>query len=339
MSTVPALKGELAQGSAAVQVYTDFFGKLPYDHVALTEQGACNYGQSWPMLVYLPFCGFWDTTILQQLGLLGQNRTYWQNVTAHEVSHQWWGTLVGFDNYRDQWMSEGFANFSVSLYLAATNKTLAEFREFWEEEHRLLIAKNAQGVRPIDVGPLTMGYRVSNEKTGNVYQDLIYSKGAYVMHMLQQMYWTPEQGDAPFKRSMQTFVKEHAGKAASTEDLKASFERTMPKWVDLRQNGKLDWFFNEYVYGTELPHYDISSEFTNADGETSVHLKLTQANVSKDFLMLVPIYLQLADGRTLRIVNIALQGDTTFDRTLKLGKLPAAPRKMLLNYNADILSD
>jgi hypothetical protein len=339
LSTIPALKGEVAQGSAAIQVYTDFFGKLPYDHVALTEQGACNYGQSWPMLVYLPYCGFWDSTIQEQLGLLGQNRSYWQNVTAHEVAHQWWGQLVGFSNYRDQWMSEGFADFSVSLYLAATNKTLNEFREFWEEQHKNLVSKNAQGVRPIDVGALTMGYRVANEKTGNIYQDLIYSKGAYVMHMLQVMYWTPEQGDAPFKRSMQTFVKEYSGKPATTEDLKASFERTMPKWLDLQGNGKLDWFFNEYIYGTELPHYDISSDFTTADGESSVHLKVTQANVSKDFLMMVPVYLQLADGRTVRLLNLSMKGDMTFDRTLKIGKLPAAPKKMLLNYNADVLSD
>jgi len=32
--------------------------------------------------------------------------------------------------------------------------------------------------------------------------------------------------------------------------------------MDLDGNGKLDWFFDEYVYGTEIPHYTISSEFT-----------------------------------------------------------------------------
>ncbi len=339
MSTVPALKGEIAQGSAAIQVYADFFGKLPYDHVALTEQSACNFGQSWPMLVYLPICAFWDSTVQEQLGLLESDRSYWKEVTPHEVSHQWWGTLVGFDNYRDQWMSEGFANFSVSLYLAATNKTLNEFHEFWDEQHRNLVTKNEQGFRPIDVGPLTMGHRASNEKTGNVYQSLIYSKGAYVLHMLQVMYWTPQQGDAPFKHSMQEFVKQYAGKSASTEDFETSFESTLPKWVDVSHTGKLDWFFNEYVYGTELPHYEISSEFTVADGETSVHFKLTQANVSKDFQMPVPVYLQMADGRTVRTFNIVMLGDMTTEHTVKLGKLPQPAKKMVVNYNADVLSD
>jgi hypothetical protein len=339
MTTTSALKYEASQGSAAIQIYSDFFGKLPYDHVALTEQSACGFGQSWPMLVYLPICAFWDSTIQQRLGLLDQNASYWKEVTPHEVSHQWWGQEVGFSSYRDQWMSEGFANFSVSLYLAETNKNLNEFHDFWNEQHKNLVEKNKFGVRPIDVGPLTMGQRVSNEKTGNVYQDLIYSKGAYVMHMLQIMYWTPQQGDAPFKHSMQTFVQQYAGKSASTEDLKASFEGTMPKWLDLRRDGKLDWFFNEYVYGTELPHYEMTSEFTTVDGETSAHFKVTQSNVSKDFMMLVPLYLQMADGRTVRILNLGMQGDMVSDHTIKLGRLPAPAKKLVLNYNQDVLSD
>jgi hypothetical protein len=340
MTTTSALKDEVSQGNVAIQVYTDYFGKLPYDHIALTEQSACNFGQSWPMLVYLPICGFWDSTIQEQLGLLNQNASYWKEVTPHEVSHQWWGQEVGFSSYRDQWMSEGFANFSVSLFLAATNKNLNEFHDFWNEQHQNLVQKNKFGKRPIDVGPLTMGYRVNNEKTGDfVAQELIYSKGAFVMHMLQSMYWTPAQGEAPFKHSMQTFVKEYAGKAATTEDLQRSFESTMPKWLDIYHNGKLDWFFNEYVYGTELPHYEITSDFTTADGETSAHFKVTQSNVSKDFVMLVPLYLQMADGRTVRILNLGMPGDATIERTVKLGKLPSPAKKLLLNYNWDVLSN
>ena len=43
----------------------------------------------------------------------------------------------------------------------------------------------------------------------------------------------------------------------------------MPRGLDLNGNGNLDWFFDEYVYGTELPHYVISSEFSVADGITT----------------------------------------------------------------------
>ena len=69
MNTTMMLKPELSQGEAAVALYDDFFGPLPYKNMALSQQTACDYGQSWPMLVYLPICGFWDSTIRHGLGL------------------------------------------------------------------------------------------------------------------------------------------------------------------------------------------------------------------------------------------------------------------------------
>jgi hypothetical protein len=341
LSAVTALKGEVSQGSVAIQLYSDYFGKLPYDHVALTEQTACNYGQSWPMLVYLPICGFWDETVQNRLGLLDYDASYWREVTPHEVSHQWWGQLVGFKSYRDQWMSEGFANFSVGVFLRHTSPTMDLYRAFWKEQQKNLLQKNKEGKRPIDVGSLTMGERVSNEKSGeDVYQMLIYSKGAYVLHMLEMMYWSTTDQETTFKNSMQKFVKEYSGKAATTEDWKASMEKTMPKWMDLQGNGKLDWFFNEYVYGTELPHYTVSSDFTvGADGVTSVHIKLEQSNVSKNFVMRIPLYLQLKNGQVACIANVVIHGSDSIDQTFAIGKLPSAAKTMLLNYNADVLSD
>jgi hypothetical protein len=343
---VQALPNEVSQGLAAIQIYSDYFGTLPYDHVALTPQPVCNYGQSWPMLVYLPACAFWDSTALHATGLLDFDANYWKEVTPHEVSHQWWGNLVGFKSYRDQWMSEGFANFSVGIFLLNTAPLddhhmpkMDEYRAFWKEQQKNLLEKNTQGKRPIDVGALTMGDRVANEKNGNVYQELIYSKGAYVLHMLEMQFWTAQEQEEPFKRAMQQFVSDYSGKAATTEDFKASMEKSMPKALDLRGDGKLDWFFDEYVYGTELPHYTVNTEFSVVDGETLVHLKLAQSNVSDKFVMRVPIYLQLQNGQTRRLFMVVLHGNGTIDQMLKLGKLPSPAKAMMVNYNADVLSD
>jgi hypothetical protein len=109
--------------------------------------------------------------------------------------------------------------------------------------------------------------------------------------------------------------------------------------MDLQGNGKLDWFFDEWVYGTELPHYTISSVFTVASGITSVHLKLTQSNVSNNFVMLVPVYMQVKDGEVKRMFNVVIHGNSTVDQTIPLGKLPSPAKAMLINYNGDILSD
>jgi hypothetical protein len=339
MSTTGMLKQATSEGDAAVQIYTDYFGPLEFDHLALTQQSYCGYGQSWPMLVYLPICYFWDSTIKFQLGLLDSDPTYWKVVTAHEVAHQWWGQTVGFGSYRDQWMSEGFADFSASLFLMKTNKDMKPYLDFWAEERRRLLTKNENGIRPVDVGPVVMGSRVSSSRSGDrVYQSLIYPKGAYILHMLQMLYWTPKYKDEPFKIAMRDFVNTYRDKAATTEDFKASMEKNMPPWLNLDGNNRLDWFFNAYVYGTEIPSYTVTSEIEKKGEDTLVHFKLIQSGVSKDFTMRVPIYLELEDKRVVLVGNANMKGSRELEQTINLGKQTTAPRRVLVNYNYDILS-
>src|SRR4030095_2108364 len=35
---------------------------------------------------------------------------------AHEVAHQWWGQAVGWKDYHEQWISEGFAQYFAAIY-------------------------------------------------------------------------------------------------------------------------------------------------------------------------------------------------------------------------------
>jgi len=339
MGTTGMLKRATAEGEAAVQIYTDYFGPLPFNHVALTQQNYCGYGQSWPMLVYLPVCYFWDSTIQQQLGLLSGDRSFWKVVTAHEVAHQWWGQTVGFNSYRDQWMSEGFAHFSASLFLLQTNKDTKPYFEFWSEQRRRLLEKNAFGMRPVDVGPVVMGRRVSSSRAGgNVYQALIYAKGAYIMHMLQTLYWTPKYQEAPFKAAMHDFVTTYRNRPATTEDFKASLEKNLPPWMDIDQNHKLDWFFNAYVYGSEIPSYTITSSFENVGDATTVHFKVTQSGVSEGFTMSVPVSLEFADKQVISLGRATMKGPHDVEQTVNLGKLAKTPTRLLVNHNADLLS-
>lgn len=340
LSTAGMLKRATAEGDAAVQIYTEFFGALPYDHISLTQQTPCNYGQSWPTLVYLPTCYFWDSTIQHQIGVLDHDPSYWKVVTAHEVAHQWWGQTVGFASYRDQWMSEGFANFSASLFLLQTNKTPKEYDDFWKLLRERLLERNKDGFRPVDVGPVVMGFRVSNSRSGgDVYQNLIYSKGAYILHSLELLYYTPQYGEKPFQAAMHDFVTTYRNRPATTEDFKAVLERNMPKWLDLDHNHKLDWFFDAYVYGTEVPRYSITWDFTQQGNQTTVHFKLTQAGVSPQFNMLVPVYMELEDKRTVILGHLPMQGSTTLEKTVPVGKLPSPPKRLVLNYYYDLLSD
>jgi len=338
LNTTSMLGVQLSQGEVAARIYTDYFGPLPFARVALTQQYACDYGQSWPMLVYLPICGFLDTTQQHFMGLHPEDM-YWKVVTPHEVAHQWWGQTVGFRSYRDQWMSEGFANTSASIFLQATRPKLDDFREFWKQQRRLITEKNSQGFRPIDVGPVTMGFRLSTEKTGwDIYQNLVYPKGAYILHMIRMMMWTPKEQNGQFIATMRDFVQTYRLKAATTEDFKAIVEKHMSPIMNLDNNHRMDWFFNEYVYGTDLPSYHFESQLSQTGDTTSLHITLRQSGVPESFKMPVPIYLELTDGEVLHLGSIILAGNTTSDQTVPLPKFPAPVKRAMINYEYDVLS-
>ena len=340
MSTVSLNKKALAEGELAVQLYTSYFGPSLFKHLQLTQQTACSFGQSWPELVWIPICYYFDTTVRHSLGLDHADRGYWKVVTAHEVAHQWWGHTVGFASGRDQWMSEGFAELSASLYLSMIEKNPKKFIDFWNDERELLLERDAQGFRAIDVGPVTMGYRANSSRTGfGVTRRLIYPKGAYILHMIRMMMWDHKTGDANFKAAMQDFVKTYSGKAATTEDFKAMMERHMTQEMDLEGNHRLDWFFNEYVYGTALPTYKIAYTFDkDPSGDVVFGFKVTQSAVDDKFRMLVPIYVEFADGHIQHLGRARLIGNTTIEQKVPMKGVKDAPKRALLNYNADVLA-
>jgi len=306
----------------------------------MTQQTVCGFGQSWPGLVWLPICSFFDSTVRHNLGLDLGDRGYWKIVAPHEVAHQWWGHTVGFNSYRDQWMSEGFAEMSASLFIQFIEKNPKKFSEFWNDERRSLTERNRDGIRAIDAGPITMGYRLNNSRVGfNIARDLIYPKGAYILHMIRMMMWENKLGDQNFKATMQDFVKTFGGKSATTEDFKAIVEKHMNKTMDLDGNQRMDWFFNEYVYGTALPSYDlVSSVDKDGTGDPVVNFKITQSGVDKSFAMAVPIYLELADGRTVPVAHAQLFGNSSVEGKLPLKGWKDPPKRALINYNHDVLA-
>src|SRR5204863_8556789 len=107
----------IVEAQNAMRVFSLWFGKSQFNRIAITQQPEFSFGQSWPTLVYLPVSAFLDATQRWQLlGIQNKLTSFIDEVTAHEVSHQWWGHMVGWESYHDQWLSEGIADFSASLY-------------------------------------------------------------------------------------------------------------------------------------------------------------------------------------------------------------------------------
>jgi hypothetical protein len=322
----------------STRIYSAYFGKLPYTRIAVTQQPAMNFGQAWPTLIYMPYTAFMDTTQRTQLfGAQGGSDSFWRYVGPHETSHQWWGHLVGFKSYRDQWMSEGFAEFSTSLYAQYVRQDMAKFALFWDDQRKRITQATPQtkGRKPYTVGPVTQGYRLNSEKTPWVYQSLVYPKGAYILHMLRMMMFDHKGGgDGRFREMMKDFVQTNSNKDATTEDFKLAVEKHMLPAMDLDKNGKMDWFFNQWVYGTEIPAYRLSYQVGSAANGATLTVHITQSGVSDGFRMLVPIYADLGKGWT-RLGAAKMTGNGTID--IPNIPLPQAPKKVTLCALSDVL--
>jgi len=153
------------------------------------------------------------------------------------------------------------------------------------------------------------------------------------------MMWSRQTGDERFKETMHDFVSTYSGRSASTEDFKAMVEKHMSREMDVQGNQKMDWFFNEYVYGTQLPAYKLDYSFdTGADGDVVFNFKVTQSKVNDEFSMLVPIYLELADGNTTFVGRAKLTGNSSMEQKVPLKGLKTKPRRAVLSYYDDVLA-
>jgi aminopeptidase N len=261
-------------------------------------------------------------------------------VTPHEVSHQWWGHAVSWASYHDQWLSEGFAEFSAGLFMqqAMGKGWQKDYIDFWERLRKRILEKNNWGVAPNDAGPLWMGLRLISPHTSNAYQNVTYPKGAYVLAMLRSMMYEPGQkeGDAAFIAMMHDFVETHRDKAATTESFKAIADKHMTNLMDLGKNGRLDWFFSEWVYGTQVPKYQFEYQTSPADGgKVKVHMTITQSEVDDHFAMLVPIFADFGNGNgMIPIGQVGIGGNTA--RNIDV-ILPTQPKKVALNAYKEIL--
>jgi aminopeptidase N len=337
---VPSALNEQAivEARAAVQVYTHYFGPLPYGRIAITQQPAMYWGQSWPTLVYLPIIAYLDPT--QRLHLYGtierHLNEFVDEVTPHEVSHQWWGHMVGWKSFHDQWLSEGFADFSAALFFQATQKTPEKYLTFWLHARERILEKNEFGNSANDAGPIWMGRLLSSAHNEGAYQAVVYSKGGYVLHMLRSMMWDARNGDAAFIQMMHDFVETYHNRSATTEDFQQIVEKHMVPAMNVDGNGKMDWFFNEWVYGREIPSYSLDYNLTpGADGKTVLKLKVTQAGVGPTFKMPVEVYVNY-DGKIVRLGQIRVTGSSTSpEATVNLARKPDG---VVLNANYDVLS-
>jgi len=287
-----AMLGDVGDAaSQAVQYYSGLFGPYPYPRLAVSQVPG-SFGQGWPELVYLSTLSFLQKTERSELGLnRGGGDPMGTAMLAHEIAHQWWGNLLGWQTYHDQWLSEGLASYAAALFVAQGKDGNRQFRDLLHVYKNDLLAKTREGATVESSGPIWLGQRLSSSLDPDGYSTIVYKKACWVLHMLREVMNDPNtDSDARFYRMLRDFVAHYQGQSISTEDFIHHAEKYMPPQSDLEHNHKLDWFFNEWVYGTGVPTYHLDTQVhALATGQIIVQGSITQSNVPEDFEMPVRV--------------------------------------------------
>ncbi|MEP7008769.1 MAG: M1 family aminopeptidase [Acidobacteriota bacterium] len=329
----------LADGLNSARLFTTYFGPIPATRVAITQQSQWTFGQSWPALIYMPYMSFLNGTQRQRVGL-GGAKDFVASVGYHEFAHQWWGHLLGWESYRDQWLSEGFAEFSAALALQHTAGWGA-YDKFWRESRKRILEKTpGNAFAPWEAGAIIDGYRSGSSRAPSAPFSLIYEKGGYVLHMLRMAMYDgrSKDPDAQFIAMMKDFTSTYAGKNPSTADFAAIVEKHLTPSLNATQDGKIAWFFNQWLYGNEMPKLTSDLKIEGAaDGGWRIHGTITQAEVGPDFRTLVPIYLELDKGQNVQAGLLAMVGSATKPVDVVL-KPPKKPRRAFVNARGEVLA-
>jgi hypothetical protein len=196
---------------------------------------------------------------------------------AHELAHQWWGQAIGWKNYHEQWLSEGFSQYFAAMYAQKTRGDRV-FAEMLRQFRRWSLAES-------DQGPVYLGYRLGHIKSDlRVFRALVYNKGAGVLHMLRRLL-----GDQTFFNGLRIFYEDRRYQKAGTDD----FERAM----ETASGRVLDRFFERWIYGGEIPR--VTYRASISDGQVAMRFEQVSEGV---FDIPVTVTLVHANGGTTEIV-------------------------------------
>jgi len=324
---------------SSIRFYELYSGPFPFRTLGVSQiPGA--FGQGWPGLLYLSTFSFLPDEAQYRAGLSSTGRAFFTDVVPfHEVAHQWWGNVVGWSSYEDQWIDEAIAEY-LALQFADSQKNQDHPLNTWLVRYRKRLITKAEGEDrvPADIGPVIAGRRLISSRSPDAYNVVVYAKGTWIMHMLREMLRQPatangKDPDARFIGLLHTLVSKYARKALTTADLQREVEAVMTPRMALEGGHSMEWFFDEYVRGTGIPHYKV--QFTSHSSEKGFQIrgKLLQDGVPRSFIAPVPIYASTGPGRTIFLGTVVSTGEeTNFTFTSA-----AQPHKLLIDPHMTLL--
>lgn len=202
---------------------------------------------------------------------------------AHELSHQWWGDCVSVNDWRDVWLSEGFATYSEAVFKEHAYG-MPSYHDYIE--HHLMNPVFNSGENFPIYDPI------------NLWGTTVYEKGGCVLHMLRHVV-----GDSVFLEGLAAYRAAHEYESATTPQFQQAVESV--------HGQSLSWFFDEWVYDVGWPEYEYSwhAEAVKAGYDLDLIIDQVQTN-GPIFTMPVDVGITTVAGDTLVILWVDEASDT-----------------------------
>jgi hypothetical protein len=308
----------VANASArAIDFYAQRFGPYPYSDLKLAQMPG-DISQGWPGLVFLSSFSFLTGEEKSALHMNAVDKILISQIVGHETAHQWWGDLVMWSGYRDQWIVEALANYSSLMVLESQDPL--QFHAVLERYRDDLLQKSKDGVPLMQDGPVTLGTRLSCSHFPNGYDAISYGRGTWLFHMLRNMLRDAERtssgksaatADEPFVRVLRRIRERYEGKEITTRELLHEFEEDLPRSLWYEHRKSLDWFYQGWVNGTAIPRFELHNvKYADKPGGTTVSGVLQQKDAPDNLVTAVPLYASVA-GKMVLIAQVLADGPET----------------------------
>jgi hypothetical protein len=232
----------LDAAEAALRYYGCWYGPYPYDRLTVVDvpddgQGAA--GMEYPTLVTAgtlnPFGDGAGPVRSQALHLF-------EEVIIHEIGHQWWQSMVAFNEAEEPWLDEGFTEYSAARVMDAVYGVDRSFLDSRNLRMGALDFRRAEYL----ASPRVPMYGRAWDFAPMEYGIAAYAKPALSLRMLERTL-----GEETMLDIMSTFFDRYRFAHPTTDDFRKVAEEVSGR--------DLSWFFDGLVHGDGVVNYSVTA--------------------------------------------------------------------------------
>ncbi|MFK7932169.1 MAG: M1 family metallopeptidase [Saprospiraceae bacterium] len=216
----------------SVKFYSDLVGEYPYPQATAVQSAlSAGGGMEYPMITVIGLSG--DAQSLDE-------------VITHEVGHNWFYGILGFNERDHVWLDEGLNSYYDHRYT----------KQFYESESLDVVPnifKGSSEMTTLEAGYIFQARRYQHQAPAthsNEFEYINYWLGGYEMPAVifghLEAYWGAEK----FDPIMQGFYKEWEFKHPQPADLR--------QFLEEKSGENLGWLFDDFIESNKVLDYKIS---------------------------------------------------------------------------------